>query len=169
MTGPRVLVLHASEAGSTTQIAEAVAETLRARGLDADLRPVSESGDLAPYGAVVLGSAVYAGRWRPDAVDFLRRRAAELAARRVWLFQSGPLDRSPGATDMAPPKNIAALAERIGTRGVVTFGGRLAEDAKGFVAHAMVRRGAAGDFRDFDAIRAWANGVARELSSDLSA
>lgn len=166
MDTPKVLVLCASKAGSTAEIAEAVTDTLVAEGLDAGRLAFAEAGDLAPYRAIVVGSAVYTMRWRTDAVAFLRRHADELAGHDVWLFQSGPLDRSPEASVMALPKRVAALAERIGIRGYATFGGKLDEKAKGFIAHAMVRRGAAGDFRDFDRIRAWARDVAREISSE---
>jgi len=41
--------------------------------------------------AVVLGSAVYMRRWRPEARRFLRRFRRELAHRPFWVFSSGPV------------------------------------------------------------------------------
>src|SRR3954454_5448741 len=88
-----VLVVHASRGGGTSGIATIVADELRARGLMVGVATAADASthdvSLAGYRAVVLGSALYAGRWRRDAVRFLHRRAVMLRGRRVWLFQSG--------------------------------------------------------------------------------
>ncbi len=171
MNEKRVLVAYASKGGSTTGIAEAIGEELRGMGLQADVRAVTEVRDVQPYGAVVLGSAVYMFRWRPEAVRFGKRHAGELRGRPVWLFSSGPLDRSAEDKDIPAVKGAARLAARIGSRGHVTFGGRLAEDAEGFFAQKMVRGGKVevGDFRNFDQIRAWAHGIGTEILRAASA
>ena len=49
-----VVVAYATKAGSTKDVAEAVARRLREHGRVADVRPVGEVGTLAPYGAVVV-------------------------------------------------------------------------------------------------------------------
>ncbi len=69
----RILVTYATCAGSTAEIATAIAETLAARGYSIDLKPVNEKPDLSGYAAVVLGSAIRMGRWLPEAVDFVKR------------------------------------------------------------------------------------------------
>ena len=46
--------------------------------------------DLSEYDAVVLGSAVYIGGWRKEAVKFLKDNEGALAERTVWVFSSGP-------------------------------------------------------------------------------
>ncbi len=53
----RVLVAYASKRGSTAEIAEVIAATLRQEGLEVDCKRAGETGDLDAYGAVVLGSA----------------------------------------------------------------------------------------------------------------
>lgn len=169
MTMTKVLVTGASHRGSTMEIAEAIADTLRGEGLDTDLRLLQEVVDLAPYRAVVLGSAVYAFRWRTKAVRFLKHHRKALAKRSVWLFQSGPLDRSAEERVIPLPKKVAPLAERIGVRGYATFGGKLGPDTSGFIASKMVQNGKGGDFRNFDQIRAWARAVAHDLRSQVAA
>ena len=52
--------------------------------------------------AVVLGSAITAGSWMKEAVEFVHRLAEPLAERSVWLFSSGPLGES-GGEDHQPP------------------------------------------------------------------
>ena len=58
-----VLVAAASKYGATAEIAEAIGRGLRETGVAADVRPVEQVGDLSGYTEVVLGSAVYVGRW----------------------------------------------------------------------------------------------------------
>ena len=60
----RVLVAYGSRHGSTAEIAEAIAATLREAGLAVDCRKAGEVDSLDGYDAVVLGSAVYMRRWR---------------------------------------------------------------------------------------------------------
>ncbi len=96
---------------------------------------------------------------------FLRRHRRALAERSVWLFQSGPLDDTADKGAIPLPGRVARLSEAIGVRGHATFGGRLGPDAKGLIARKMAEGGQGGDFRDFDRIRSWAEGIARGLSS----
>jgi menaquinone-dependent protoporphyrinogen oxidase len=55
----RVLVAYATKYGATAEIAEKMGQVLRQAGLQTDVLPADRVGDLAPYRAVVLGSAVY--------------------------------------------------------------------------------------------------------------
>lgn len=166
MERTKVLVACASKMGSTAEIADTLAERLAAAGLDVDRRSVEGIREIGAYQAVVLGSAVYTGRWRQEAVTFLRRFARDLARRPVWLFQSGPLDESTEREDIPLPKRVAPHADAIGIRGFVTFGGRIdAEHPAGFLAKRMVDAGLSKDFRDFDRVRAWADAIATELGA----
>jgi hypothetical protein len=57
---------------------------------------------------------------------------------------------------------VRALAELVGAQDHVTFGGRLAANARGFPASAMARTHG-GDWRNPERIRAWAAEVARRI------
>jgi menaquinone-dependent protoporphyrinogen oxidase len=160
----RVLVAYASERGGTAEIAEWVGTALREAGVEADVRPAGEVETLDGYDAAVVGGALYVGRWHREARRFVRHHADGLADRPVWLFSSGPLDRSAEERTVDPVSGVAKFARRVHARGHATFGGRLAPDAKGFMA-AKVARTAAGDFRDRDRVAEWAAGIARELRS----
>ena len=72
----RVLMAYGSKHGATAEIAEAIGEMIREAGLDVDVLRAGAVKDLAPYAAVVLGIAVYAGRWHKEAVRFLEAQAA---------------------------------------------------------------------------------------------
>jgi menaquinone-dependent protoporphyrinogen oxidase len=148
------LVAYSSKRGSTKEIAEWIGADLREGGLDVDVRPASSVGDITPYQVVVLGGALYAGRWHHGARRFARRHARSLRDRPVWLFSSGPLDASAGEHDIPPVKGVARAGELLNARGHVTFGGRLGPDARGFPASTMAKT-MAGDFRDPERVHAW--------------
>jgi len=166
-----VLVVHASKSGGTAGIATIVADELRAAGLTVDVATAADAGcagaTLAGYRAVVVGSALYMGRWRPEAMRFLRRHLVMLRGRRVWLFQSGPC--GPDAAREAEhgahePKAVRDLREDLDIAPPATFGGVLdPATAHGFLARRMARGDRAGDFRDPERIRAWARGIAAEV------
>jgi menaquinone-dependent protoporphyrinogen oxidase len=158
----RVLVAWASKHGSTREIAEVIAETLAAAGLDAEAREARGVRDLSGYDAVILGSALYAAHWRRDANRFVARHLASLQERPVWLFSSGPLDRSAEAGSLPVPPSIEATTAPIGARDHRTFGGRLLPDTPGVDSRILATH-PLGDFRNWDAIRAWAVGIAAAL------
>jgi menaquinone-dependent protoporphyrinogen oxidase len=163
VSGDWVLVAYGSKRGGTAGIAEMLAVTLRERGAVVDVGPAGEVSDVEPYAAVVLGGALYATRWHRDARRFARRQRKALRARAVWCFSSGPLDSTAEEREIPPPRGVARVVRRIGARGHETFGGRLAPDAPGWVAHKMVEGGTVGDFRDPQHIATWANRIADDL------
>ncbi|CAM5481229.1 flavodoxin [Streptomyces spiroverticillatus] len=159
----KVLVAYATKNGSTEEIARTVARTLDKEGVFAEPRAASEVADVREYDAVVLGSGLYAGRWLKDARRLAARQRTALAARPVWLFSSGPLDPSAGEREIPPVGGARRIRDRVDARGHATFGGCLEPGAQGRMARMIVEQGKGGDFRDFDAIAAWAHGIAAEL------
>ncbi|OFW55631.1 MAG: hypothetical protein A2V75_00805 [Actinobacteria bacterium RBG_16_70_17] len=160
----KVLVAYGTKMGGTEVIAGRVAEALRSRGHEVTFAAAGDAPRKAQFDAAVIGSGLYAGRWRPEAVRLLQRLARRGGEPpRVWLFHSGPLGDDHADDPQAPPEKVQALAERLGAADVVTFGGRLSGDAGGFIAKAMVRNGKAGDWRQLDHAAAWANAIADEL------
>lgn len=80
-----ILVAYASKHGATEGIAHHIARTLSEAGKDAEARSVTDVDDLGAPEAVVIGSAVYAGSWRKEAVEFVDAHADELVRLPVWL------------------------------------------------------------------------------------
>jgi menaquinone-dependent protoporphyrinogen oxidase len=164
----KVLVAYASKYGATAGIAEKIGEVLRESGLSVDVLPAERAGDPASYGAVVLGSAVYAGNWRKEAVTFLEANEAALAGPPVWLFSSGPTGEGDPVEQMKGWRFPAAqqgIADRIKPRDIAFFHGAI--DVKKLnLAEKLIIKGIkapVGDFRRWDDISTWAAGIAAEL------
>lgn len=161
-----VLVAYASKRGSTAEIAETVAATLRREGLKVCLEPAGEVRSLDPYDAVVIGSAVYMKRWRGDARHFLKKHRKALRQLPFWVFSSGPVgDPAQDNPDWMEPPKVVEKVEELGGRGHVVFGGRVPAEPQGFMEKAMVQGVPEQyrDRRDWDEIRTWAIQVAAEL------
>ncbi len=168
IVGTKTLVTYASKYGGTAGIAEKIGEVLREAGVETDVLPVDRVRDLAPYRAVILGSAVYIGGWRKPAVNFIRSREQELSGRPVWIFSSGPTGPADQGAFMGGgllPKALLPVADRIHPRDVVIFGGAaFAERLKGLDKWILNNvKAPLGDFRDWAAIQSWAEAIARDL------
>lgn len=163
MSAAHVLVAYGTRNGSTAGIATMIAAALRTEGMEVDVKAAAQVRDVSGYDAVVLGGALYAGRWHADARRFVRRHAKALRGRPVWLFSSGPLDHSADTADIPPVRQAAKAADTLGAREHVTFGGQLTEDAHGFIARSMVRSGKGGDFRNPQRITEWSRKIAVEF------
>ena len=136
---------------------------MEADGLDVVVQPAGRVRSVAGIDAVVLGGALYANRWHADARRFARRHSRRLRDRPVWLFSSGPLDRSAEERDIGPVPGAAKALERLGARGHITFGGRLGADSRGWIAKKMVQNGRGGDFRAPERVEAWAHSLAAQV------
>jgi menaquinone-dependent protoporphyrinogen oxidase len=166
-----VLVAYGTKYGATAEIAKVIGETLVAAGVPADVVSADKAGDVAAYDAVVLGSAVYAGRWREEAVDFLLAREAALAARPTWIFSSGPTGEGDPATLLKGwrfPEAQQPIADRIMPRDLAVFGGAIDADKINLAERLILKmvKAPAGDFRDWDNIKTWANGIAAALANN---
>lgn len=161
-----VLVAYSSKRGSTAEIAETVAATLRREGLGVCLEPVEAVRDLDRFDAVVLGSAVYMKRWRGDAKHFLKKHRKALRQKPFWVFSSGPVgDPAKDNPEWSEPPKLAEKVEEMGGRAHVVFGGCVPAEPKGFMERAMAD-GVPKEYRDrrdWDEIRGWAQQIASEL------
>jgi len=148
-----VLVAYATKNGSTQQVADAIAGTMRERDAQVTLLPARAVREpVAGYDLVVLGAPLYSGRWHRDAHRFLRHHRRELSGVPVAVFGMGPR----GGTEDAWRRSRAQLDRALAKRGwldplaVTVFGG---VDPPG--RGKRPRR----DLRDWAAIRAWAADV----------
>ena len=164
----QVLVAYATKYGATAEIAEKIGEVLRQAGLPTDVLPVDRVGDLSTYKAVVLGSGVYIGQWRKEAVKFLKANETILAEQLVWLFSSGPTgegDPVELAQGWQFPGKLQPIADRIRPHDIAVFHGAVDVGKLNLIEKWMLKNVKApiGDFRDWEAITSWATAIADVL------
>ena len=164
----KTLVTYASKYGATAEIAEKIGAVLRDAGLLVDVLSVKQARDLTPYDNVILGSAVYIGQWRRAAVKFLKANENALSKKQVWLFSSGPTGEGDPVELLDGwrfPKGQQELADRIQPRDIAVFHGDVDPEKVNALHKLMIDKVEApvGDFRDWNAITAWAESVVAAL------
>jgi menaquinone-dependent protoporphyrinogen oxidase len=159
-----VLVAAASKHDATQEIAEAIGRVLAERGLDVQVKPVEAVEDVQRYDAVVLGSAVYVGKWMAEARRFVEQHADELAARPTWLFSSGPIG-DPPRPEAGTAVDVDAIVAATHAREHRLFAGKLDKSRLAFAERAVARavRAPEGDFRAWEEIEAWAADIAEAV------
>ncbi|MFD5467745.1 flavodoxin domain-containing protein [Kitasatospora sp. NPDC127059] len=164
-----VLVGYVSAHGSTREIAERIGTRLAESGCAVEVRPLDYMMTVDRYAAFVLGSAVHSRRWLPEAAAFLQRHRDALAHGGVWLFSvgmpaalRGPWRRFAGREEAIV---LDALAPVPGLRGHRLFSGVVTREQIGRVGALLLRLlgGHPGDYRDWEAVDAWAREIAGEL------
>lgn len=168
----RVLVGYASEHHSTAEIAERIGARIRARGITkrVDVSSLDRARSAIEYDAVVLGSAIHDRKWLPMARAFVFDNARALASRPVWLFGVGMAAALPATLQRWAKKEgaeaIAALPSPLDPTSTRLFSGVLRKDHLAPVGRAAFALfgGHYGDFRDWEAIDAWADEIADALA-----
>ena len=165
---PKVLVTAASRHEATLEIAEAIATGLRHRSVNAQARPIADltaHGALDGYTAVVVGSAVYLGRWLGEARRFVQVHASTLCMMPVWLFSSGPLGPSDHLIPAGEPADVQVLKHLSRAVAHRTFPGRLEMNRLDFAERTVARtiHAPEGDCRDWEAIDRFAAEIAQRL------
>ncbi|WP_067901373.1 flavodoxin domain-containing protein [Nocardia vaccinii] len=167
---PRIAVIYATDQGSTCEIAEFIAESLRARGATVELADVEHAPDLTRFDVVVLGSAVHDMALLPNVAEYVHHHVEELNAVPVWLFSvgAGPALRGPIGRRIAAhvPKKIAALRDAIHPVEYAAFAGHYERVGVSLPARTLYRLmggGRYGDLRDWNAIIGWTTSIARTL------
>lgn len=155
----KILVAYASKCGSTGEVAEAIGEVLCKGGVAADVRLAKGVTDVGSYRAVVTGSAARMGRWLPEAVKFVETHKEALSQMPVAYFtvcltmaDDTEENRREVAAYMDPVREMVQPLD------VGLFAGAL-DYGKLPLPFRLIMKGMKaeeGDFRDWEAIRAWA-------------
>jgi len=163
-----VLVTYATKYGSTHEVAEAVAATLRESGLTVEIKPAREVRTLEGYDAVVLGAALYMYQWHKDALGFLSKHRKALAGRPVAVFALGPVhaprDEKEWQNSRAQLDKELAKYSWFKPVAVEILGGKFDPAKLSFPWNKFAGKEPASDIRDWAAIRAWAGSISRLLS-----
>ncbi|MGB7539540.1 MAG: flavodoxin domain-containing protein [Anaerolineales bacterium] len=158
----KVLIAYASRLGSTGGVAQAISEEWTARGNVVDVKLAKDVRDVSSYGTVLLGSAVRMGRWLPEAIAFLEQNAGALASKSVSYFSVCMTMYEDTPENRTRAQAITSAARAIQEPVAEGFFGGLMDYGKlSFLEQTILRakKTPEGDFRDWDAIRAWAKQI----------
>lgn len=167
----KILVAYASKYGSTQEVAEAVAATLRECGLAVDIQPMAKVRTLAEYSAIVLGAPLYMFHWHKDALSFLARNREALTRTPVAVFALGPFHDDAKEWQEARSQLDKELAKYpwLSPAAIKIVGARFDPARLNFPWNCLpaLKQMPASDLRDWAAIRAWASSLAAEFQTAL--
>lgn len=158
----KVLVAYGTRAGSTASVAERVAEVLNRSGFTAQAVNAKEAAEVGSYDAVVLGSSIRAGKLHPEALKFLDKNKAALAAKPFAVFvvclamkDGDEKGRTTAAAYLEPVRaQVKPVSEGL-------FAGTYDPEKLGFAVRQVMKmmKAPPGDYRKWDEIEAWATGL----------
>jgi menaquinone-dependent protoporphyrinogen oxidase len=168
----KILVAYASKYGATKEIAERGGDVLQICGKQVEILPVNGISDVTPYAAVILGSAIYVGKWPKEAEVFLKANEKCLAERPVWLFSSGPTGEGDSVAlvdGKCVPTTLRATIDRIKPCDITVFHGNINLEKinamEKWAVKSVVKK-PFGDFRDWNSIVRWSNEIAAAMKDE---
>lgn len=162
-----VLVSYATRYGSTQEVAEAIATTLREEGLTVTCQPARQTRAVEGYDAIVLGAPLYMFRWHKDAKKFLSHYQQAITTRPTAIFALGPFHEDAKEFQGAREQLDKELLKFtwFSPVAIEIFGGKFDPTALRFPYNLLpaLKQIPATDIRDWTAIRAWADGLIAKL------
>jgi menaquinone-dependent protoporphyrinogen oxidase len=168
----KILVTYASRTDSTKDTAEAIAKILTENGTPVDVLPMETVEDLAPYRAVVAGSAIQNRQWLPEAVQFIQRKRVALNQKPFAMFtlcmtlamKNGEKYRPDIMEWIAPVRRLVQPVSEGLFAGVLDIGKIPSmSDRLKFRLSVLFGVWSEGDHRDWNAINTWGNGLLAKL------
>lgn len=158
----KVLVAYASKYGSTGGVAEAIGKELCSNDVAADVVLIKNAANISSYQGVIIGSAIYMGKWMSEAVDFVKKnkdilRNVPVAYFLVCMTLSQPTEKK-RAEVLSYMDPILKAVPEIMPVGIGTFAGALDYNNLSWINKKILKSKGTpeGDFRDWNDIRAWA-------------
>ncbi|KUK99403.1 MAG: Flavodoxin [Methanoculleus marisnigri] len=158
----KILVAYATRYGSTAEVAEAIGDELRKAGVAVDVLPVSDVQNLSSYRAAIIGSPIYMGKWLPEAQVFIEQNQQGLRSIPVAYFTVGLTVADGGAETLRKAEaSMDQVRMLVNPVDIGIFPGKLESGGLSLADRTITKliRAKTGDFRNWEAVRAWAETV----------
>lgn len=144
----KVLIAYTTRRGSTREVAEKIGEILKSKGMEVNVFNVAEVSDISSYNAAVIGAPVMRFRFLPPAKKFVKSNKEALSKIPVAYFSLGITmkEDTPKRRERMARK-LKVVTRQVAPVDVGLFGGRYQGR----------------DYRDWDKITAWAEGLAEKI------
>jgi len=170
----KILITYASRTGSTAGVADAIGKTLADLGEEVEILRMQDVKDLTVYKAVVAGSAIQAGKWLPEAMEFIQTHRSSLSQKPFAVFLVCMTLAMPKADEyrqtvsewfdpvrsLVKPVSEGLFAGALSTSKIRSLGDRLK-----FRLSKMFGVWKKGDNREWDSISDWAKSLIPLLQS----
>ncbi len=170
----KILVAYASAHGTTGETATFISKVLEVYGAEVTCAAVETIEDVKAYDVFILGSAIHEGVWLRSMLLFIDKFENELAQKPVYFFISCiRIVEADGYDHVMKNYMHMPTLEKLKVRNVNAFGGaiqlseidwneRWALGLRYDGTNLQTRLNA--DYRDWYAIGAWVNSIAKELA-----
>jgi len=165
----RVLVTYATKTGCTKGVAEKIGEVLGQSGAEVTVAAIEDKPDPSAFDAVISGSGVRAGNWHGRAKKWVAAHAETLKSKptalyTVCLTMASDPEKADEVRAYTDP-----LLEKTGLQplDIGLFAGWFEPKEFGVLGRTILRKMGAkeGDFRDWEAIEAWAKEMGPKLQA----
>ncbi|MCD1294064.1 protoporphyrinogen oxidase [Methanocella sp. CWC-04] len=169
----KALVVYGTRGGATKGIADEIAKALEEQGYAATVKNARETKgiNVNEFDLIVVGSSIWATKWKRDAANFLKRNAKALEDKKVALFASGLSGGDPSQREYGMKTYLEKVAEKYPSIKPISmglFGGYVDFNSPNLIARIMgmamkgelekkgVDVSKPYDARDLPAVRKWA-------------
>jgi menaquinone-dependent protoporphyrinogen oxidase len=167
MMATKILIGYATRYGSTQEVSEVIASTLREAGFEVDVKLVRDLKSLSVYKAIILGAPLFMFHWHKDVLQFLSKHQKILLDTQVAIFSLGPThdpyDEQEWRDSWSQLNNELKNYSWLKPVEIEMFGGKYDPDLLKFPLKMMAGKTPASDIRDWDMIRAWADKLGGKL------
>ena len=161
----KILITYATRTQTTEGVANAIGNTLSDAGFQVDIYNLNEVKNIESYQTIIVGSAIQAGKWLPEAIEFIKNHQVALQKVKFATFtvcmtlamRNGEKYRFhveswlKPVRDMAEPISEGFFTGALNVSAIKSFGDRLK-----FRISVLLGVWKEGDHRNWEAIKTWA-------------
>lgn len=145
----KVLIAYTTKKGSTREVAERIGDVLKSRGIDAIIADIKDKPEVDGFDATIVGAPIMMGSLLHRAPDFVNKHLKILKEKPFACFALGGTMKEDTEENRAIMlKKLSKITDKIKPLDIGLFGGKYEKK---------------GDYRDWNAITAWAEAFAKKL------